>query len=518
MKSEFGPLKALKKFWGGLSSTQKLISSIFLSLSVVLLIVVSVVATRPQMAVLFSGLQANDAGAIISKLQEQGIKYKVDGSTIEVPQKNVNELRIKLASEGLPESGNVGFELFDKTNLGMTEFSQKLNYQRALQGELAKTIEGIDGIEACRVHIAMPEKSIFLDKQSDTTASVVIKLRTGKKLSDDETAGIVHLVASAVENLKASNITVVDTRGNMLSEPGEDITGLDARMSATQLRIKEQYENQVIQDIQTMLTQILGPNKSIVRVNARINCDRLETDRETYLPSGSGQPIASSTEETKEIYSNGAGGSIMNASSNIPVSASGKGSYERTETNNKYDISKTVEHMIKSPGQIEKLSVAVVVDDKVGSDEIPAIRNAVMTAAGIDLTRGDQIAIERINFDTSAATQEDKAMKALAARNMYVSYGTKAAGVILLLAFLYILWRIIGQIKSPSGEITVEDITPDRMRALNEYRASLGSSGSENGGAGIGSGSSSPNATQQLMGDASPEEIARVLREWMSEK
>lgn len=523
MKFNFGPLKVLKNFWGTLNSTQKLISSIFLSLSIVLLVVVSIIASRPQMSVLFSGLQANDAGTIISKLQEQGINYKVDGSSIQVPEKDVHELRIKLASEGLPENGNVGFELFDKSNLGMTEFSQKLNYQRALQGELAKTIDGIEGVEVSRVHLALPEKSLFLDKGNDPSASIVLKLRSGKKLNADETAGIVHLVASSVENLKPNNITVVDTRGNLLSEPGDDLTGLDARLSTTQLKIKQEYENQVIQDIQTMLAQIVGPDKSIVRVNAKINCDRQETSKEIYQPGGAGQPVASSTQETKEIYgnSNGPASSKMPAAlTGVAGSPSGKGGYERTETNSKFQVSKTIDHIVKSPGQIEKLSVAVVVDDKVSNDKIPSIRNAVMIAAGIDLTRGDQIAVERINFDTTAAKQEEKDMRSLAARDMYMSYGAKAAGILLLLGFLMFLRKIIGQIKSPStADVTVEDITPNHLNALRGYTAALETSGQANlsGAANPAVDNSAAVVAEQVIADTSPEDIARVLRQWMSE-
>jgi flagellar M-ring protein FliF len=248
--------------------------------STVLLIVVSMVATRPHMVVLFSGVKPEDAGAIVAKLQETKVPYEVDGTTIKVPEKSVYETRIQLASAGLPQSGTVGFEIFDKTSLmGMTEFSQRVSYQRAIQGELTRTINQIENIVDSKVIIAIPEESVYSQNDKKPTASVTVKLKPGNTLDSDKVAGIVHLVSSAVEGLEASRVTVVDMNGNMLSEATDDPTGIDPRMSSTQLKLKREYERVVEQDIQSMLERVLGPSKAIVRANAKINFDRKEENR-----------------------------------------------------------------------------------------------------------------------------------------------------------------------------------------------------------------------------------------------
>jgi flagellar M-ring protein FliF len=244
---KLGPVQTLIKIWNAMTSTQRFMSVAFLSLSIVLLLIVSVIASRPKMDVLYSGLAADDAGAVINKLQEQGIPYEIsgNGSVIKVPSNKVAELKIAMAAQGLPQSGTVGFEIFDKNTFGMTEFSQRVQYQRAIQGELARTISQLDAVSAARVHITIPSPTVFKNEDSKPSASVVVKLRPGRDLETESVAGIVHLVASSVEGLRPENVTVVDTHGNVLSAAVRDATGLDPRLSASQLQLKSQYEQQL---------------------------------------------------------------------------------------------------------------------------------------------------------------------------------------------------------------------------------------------------------------------------------
>lgn len=504
--SKLGPVQAFSKFWGTLSNTQRFVTAVFLSTSIALLLVVSVVATRPKMTVLFSGLQPEDSGTIIAKLQETKIPYEVDGSAIKVPAKDVYETRMQLASQGLPEGGTIGFEIFDKTNLGMTEFTQKLNYQRALQGELSRTIDQIDSVSQSRVHIAIPEESVFVDNEKAPTASVILKLRSGNRMSSDQVGGIVRLVSAAVEGLTPNHVTVVDTDGNMLSEPTDDVTGMDPRMSSSQLRLKTQYEQQVQQDIQSMLERVLGANKAVVRVNAKINFDRKERNSETYEPAATNDPAGAnkgvliSEERLEETY-NGSGG-------RPPASVAGReGGYERIENNAKYDVSKTTEHVMTAPGQVEKMSVAVMVDGKVDSSKITSIENVVSTAAGIDPERGDKVTVESMAFDDSAIKKQAKEMEAVASKSTYLTLGKNVGGVLLLFGFLFFLKGMLKQIKVQIPEpTTVEQLSAAPAGAVQGYDATPHAMNAASG------------AVSSSVGQAPPQEVAKALRTWIGEQ
>lgn len=512
MEQKLAPLQALAKFWGSLNDAQRFVTAAFISLSIVLLVVVSVVATRPGMEVLFSGLQPSDSGAIVAKLQENKIPYEVEGTTIKVPRKHVHEMRMQLASQGLPQGGSVGFEIFDKNNLGMTEFSQRVSYQRALQGELSRTINQLGGVEQSRVHVAVPEPSVFADREKQATASVVLKLRPGTRLDSDQVGGIVHLVSSAVEGLKPNYVTVVDTNGNVLSEPSDEATGLDPRLSASQLKLKREHERQIEKNIQSMLERALGPNKAIVRVNARMNFDRTETDKETYVPVGAAggatTGVLLSEQRLTESYGAGSGteGGRAGVPSNLPPrsgrsmpTATG-GSYQRTETTSKYEVSKTSEHIVRAPGQIERLSVAVMVDGKVDGAKIPAIRNAVSTAAGIDPDRDDRITIESIKFDDSAVKAEEEEMSSLAARSTYLAVAKTLGAIALLAAFVFFLKGMLKQVSISIPPVTVQEVPPGQIAAGGYRPPAAGGDG-----------------TLASMEQVEPEEVARVLRKWMTE-
>jgi len=507
------PFQAFVKFWETLNTAQRFVTALFISLSIMLLCVISVVATRPQMAILFSGLEPEDAGAIIAKLQENKIPYEVDGSAIKVPKKHVHEMRMQLASQGLPQGGTVGFEIFDKTSFGMTEFAQRLNYQRALQGELSRTINQINGVLASRVHIAMPSETIFKDEEKVATASVVVKLRPGASLTSEQVAGIVHLVSAAVEGLKPNRVTVVDTNGNLLSESGDESTGLDPRLSSAQLRMKREHERQLEKDIQAMLERVVGPNRAIVRVNTRINFDRTETNSEVYNPVGNtGKGVVLSEETLSETYgglSNAVGG-VVGIAANVRQgaggsrSAVGEGRYERREVTNKYGVSHISERTIKAPGRVEDISVAVMVDEKVDPIKIPAIRNAVATAVGIDPkqpTSSSKITVERVAFDDSAIKAEEKEMQAMASKATYVSVGKTVGAVVLLFGFLLFLKKMLSGITVSIPErVTVEEIPVPSASVAEAYTQSGATA-----------------AVRAGTSEAEPEEIARTVRKWLSE-
>jgi len=515
--AKLGPIQAAGRFWASLTSTQRFITAIFAVTSIVLLVLVSIIATRPRMGVLFSGLEADDAGAIVARLQERKIEYDLEGggSVIKVPAKDVYKTRLALASSGLPQGSNVGFEIFDKASLGMTEFAQRMNYQRALQGELARTIGQLDQVEQSRVHLAIPEPSVFEDKEKHPAASVIVKLRPGGQLAPEQVGGIVHLVSSAVEGMKPNYVTVVDTRGNVLSEASDSTDALDARLSATQLQLKREHEHQIEKNIQSMLERVAGPNKAIVRVNAKVNFDRRETDSEIYRPLAENKGVVLSEERVEESY-NGSSGTVGG-----PVGVRGNirrqsvtaregepGGYRRVETNSKYQVSRTTEHVIKAPGTVEQLSVAVMLDGKVDQSRIPAIRSAVEAAAGVDLTKGDKVIVESVPFDDTALKEEAKEMKAAAARETFLSYGKTAAGVLLLFGFLFFLRGMLRQIKigvpagvtSPLGSVQVASAADAPAAKLAPEAAPA------------------PLDPSAVLAQAKPEDVAKVVKEWISKQ
>ncbi|MDO8585660.1 MAG: flagellar basal-body MS-ring/collar protein FliF [Armatimonadota bacterium] len=538
--SKLGPVQAVSQFWKSLTSPQKLITAMFVAAAVVLMGVVSVVAARPRMEVLFSGLQAEDAGAIVAKLQERKIDYQIDsgGSAIMVPAKNVHELRMQMAADRLPQGGVVGFEIFDKTNLGMTEFAQRLQYQRALQGELARTINQIDRVSQARVHIAIPERNLFDKEEKHPQASIVVKLKPGGTLAEDQVAGIVHLVASAVEGLEPNNVTIIDTRGNVLSEANDSNSPFDARLSATQLHVKQSHERDLQKNIESMLERVLGPNKAIVRVSAKVNFDQKETSCETFEPVKAGAQRGTTTEtgqsvdgykgvltseqRMQETYAPGSGpgaaspmvggapgrvGGIAGVTSNtrpggtVTASETSNG-YTREETTSKYEVSKTTEHVVQTPGAIEQISVAVMLDHKVGLDQVPAIRRVVEASAGIDAKRGDKVIVESVPFDDTAAKEEDKEMAAVASRETYTSVGKTALGVLLLGGFLFFLKGMLRQVK-----IGAPELNPGQPRRQQTAVAAALIPMA----AGV---SAAPVPTGPR--EQTPEDVAQVVKEWLS--
>lgn len=365
--------------------------------------------SRTRYATLFSGLSEKDAGAIVAKLQEAKVPYQVAGEgAVQVPEERVRELRLQMASAGLPQGGSVGFEIFDQNRLGLSEFQEKLNYRRALQGELERTIAQLTQIEQARVHIALPERQLFAEQQEQPTASVILKLRPGARLGQSECSAITHLVASSVEGLPQGNVTVVDTNGVLLSGTGEDALGGPGvggdPAAVTQLRFRKQVERQIEGDLQSLLDRALGAGKAVVRVSADLDFSQRQTQEETYQPESDGHGVLESEHENRETYQ-GAGrlGGVPGLRSNqgAPMAAAvpgGGGNYERVETQNQYRVSKRVETTTNTPGQVKRLSLAIFIDEKVPMEEVYKLQDALGAAAGLDTERGDRIVVQRLPF------------------------------------------------------------------------------------------------------------------------
>lgn len=280
-----------------LSPNKRLVVGGVVLLSILFFSMLIVVANKTDYRPLFANLTSEDAGEIIKKLKEQKVPYQIagDGKAILVPSDKVYDLRLSMASDGLPQGGGVGFEIFDRKNFGVTEFVQKLNYQRALQGELSRTISQLAGVEQARVHLALPEKTIFKDSEKPPTASVILKMKSNRQLRENEVQGISHLVASAIEGMDPDQVTVLDSRGKILSKGGSSDSG--NKMTSTMLEMQRNYEKNLEERLQSLLDKAVGSGKSVARVTAAFDFKQVEKFEEKYDPES---PVVRSEQRSEE--------------------------------------------------------------------------------------------------------------------------------------------------------------------------------------------------------------------------
>ncbi len=376
------------------------------------------IANRIEFKPLFANLSNEDAGEIVKKLKEQKIPYRIaaDGKAVLVPAEKVYDLRLSLASEGLPQGGGVGFEIFDRKNFGMTEFVQKLNYQRALQGELTRTISQLVGIEQARVHLALPDKSLFKENEKIATASVVLRMKSGKVLRESEVQGIVHLVASSVEGLDSEQVTVLDSRGKVLSRSGpSDITG---KLTSTMMETQRSYEKNLEERLQSLLDKAVGAGKSVARVTAVLNFKQVEKVEERYDPEA--QVVRSEKRSEQKDGTSTTAGGIPGVQSNMGKAnaslATAGGGTKKDESFN-YEINRSSSKIIEPVGNLTKLSVAILVDGKYEADvaakagqtpklkytprspeELKKIEALVRGSVGYSEERGDQLTVVNVPF------------------------------------------------------------------------------------------------------------------------
>jgi flagellar M-ring protein FliF len=382
------------------------------------------VANKTDYRPLFANLSSDDAGEIVKKLKEQKVPYQFseDGKAILVPSDKVYDLRLSLASDGLPQGGGVGFEIFDRKNFGMTEFVQKLNYQRALQGELSRTISQIAGVESARVHLAIPEKALFKDAEKPATASVVLKMRSNRGLREGEVQGVVHLVASSIEGMEPENVTVLDSRGKMLSasSPADPTSKLTGAMQETQRNFEKNEEEK----LQSLLDKVVGSGRSVARVSASFETKQVEKYEEHYDPDNSAVRSEQRSDEKGGSSSTASG--VPGVQTNLGRANAGStttgGGSKSDETLN-YEVSRSTARTTQPAGSLGKVSVAILVDGNYvlppGSkpeakpkyqprspDEMQKIEALVKSAVGFNQERGDQVTVANIPFNETDEGQE----------------------------------------------------------------------------------------------------------------
>lgn len=405
-------------------------------------------AGRERYVPLFTNLEMREAAEIVAKLKEQKVPYQLvaDGTTILVPEKRVYDLRLEVAGSGLLSGSGVGFELFDKTQLGMTDTQWHLNYLRALQEELRRTIVQYEQVEQARVHLVIPQPSVFLEEARPASAAVLLRLRPMARLNPEQVRSIMYLVASSVEGMRPEDVRVVDTHGQVLSEGvlPESAEGEATLAGARQQELKRSFEQGLERRIQQKLETILGPGNVVAMVTAELDFDRREVTRLEYDDNG-----AVRSEQLVQEQGTSSGGAPLppvgdvnrQPETYLQSSGAGQASYNRSQTTRNYELGKTEEKVVYAPGRLQRLTTAVVVNGPLDAGTQQQIQNVVAAATGFNNARGDQIAVMSMPFDRSYQAQMEQEMaQAEAARqrreNLERYLRWAMLGAALLLAFV----------------------------------------------------------------------------------
>ena len=401
---------------------------------IAVMVVVWLWSKQPDYRILFSNYSDKDGGAIVAALEQMNVPFKFSdgGSAILVPAEHVHEARLKLASQGLPKGGNVGFELLENQKFGVSQFVEQVNFQRALEGELEKSIQSVDAVDVARVHLAIPKSSVFVRDQLKPTASVLLNLRGGRTLDNRQVSAIVHLVASSVPELPAENVTIVDQNGNLLSDTSKQ-DGQD-HIDPSKLKYIEELQRKIAQRVESIITPIVGANNVRAEASAEIDFSTVEQAAESYKPNQKPDDIVVRSTQTNESQNTntstgGVPGALSNQppapataplTSNDPNAAGGANgtpsSSQRSATTN-YEVDKTIRYVQQPMGNIKRLTVAVVVNHKsvVGKDgktttraltdaEKTQISDLTKQAMGFDEDRGDKISV--VNSPFASETPE----------------------------------------------------------------------------------------------------------------
>lgn len=445
---------------------QKIAAPVLIAFCVWAVVYASKVATAPDYTVLYSDLSSGDAGAVVQRLKEMKIAYKLDGSSISVsPAGQVHELRLSLASEGLPKTGSVGFELFDGTNFATTTLGEMVKRQRALQGELERTIMSLDAVVAARVHISQPEKTIFAKQAQEPGASVLLKLKPGSELDKKQIKGITNFVAGGIEGLKPENVTIIDEFGNLLSTRPEESDDFGA--DATRLQYLREVERGYMQRIETMLAKVIGPGKVVARVTAELDFSSSEREEESYDPGGRVMRSERSIEEGSGTEQRGGiPGVVSNLSNDPKALAQQEGATEqnsRRENVKNFEISRAVTRSAQARGKVVRLSTAVLVDGKVAEtpeidgegkttgktnksyealtpEMLSQVESIVKSAVGFDSTRGDVVTVENVPFFAPDESLQAELAKAYQT-DQYLKFGGMMVPVFALALFVLFVLR-----------------------------------------------------------------------------
>ena len=435
----------------GYSRNQKIVAVAAVAAVVVAVLFVTRMSGGVESSPLYTNLSAEDAATVTTALEEQGVAYELaaNGTTIMVPSDQVDQLRLDLAATALPSDSKVGYGVLDDQGLTSSEFSQQVGYQRAMEGELSKTIESIDVVDTAVVHLAIPDDGAFALDDQKASASVLVRTERGQTLGDDQVRAVVNLVASSIQGLSPDAVTVADSDGNVLAAPGQQLTGGGGAGSSR--RQTQQFEADLQASLGSLLTTVVGNKGSHVTVAANLDYDQTNIARETFEapPAGpDGQPLRTEASTRNETYTGGAAqaSGVLGPDTPAAATAGGDSEYSLDQDDVRYAVNRVVETTNEAPGAIERLSVAVLVDEtKVTPTQLPQLTAALTAAAGIEAERGDVLEVTRTSFDTSAEAATEAELDAAEAevgtaddtiRNLVLVAAVLLVAVATLVAYL----------------------------------------------------------------------------------
>lgn len=447
-------LKSIWSKWKALS-TYKKISIIVLIVGLILSsIFLAAYINKTSYDILYTNLEPEVSAKIIEKLKTDGVSYRVEGNSILVPKDKAAELRMSNASE--LQSLNTGFEIFDESKFGVTDTEAKIMYQRALEGELARSIESLEEVERARVHLSIPDESVFARDTQEAKASVIVKVKALNTLREDQVKAIIALVSGSVKNLPQKNVQVLDSDANLLSQDIYDDTNTSGTVSATkQQEYEREFEKRLQNDVKGMLEEVFGQGNVAVKINSDLNFDSKQITTITFDKDNVVQrSIKTVTEKSSD--STGSGGASSTGTdaqfdtTQYPATSQGNGTstYENKDETINNEIGQVEETTIKAPGEVTRMTVSVVIDGTLNDTEKSEIRNIVATAVGFNEDRGDSINISAIPFNTEKQDEIDKELAAMEEAEqraqrvkLYTRIGIGAASLILLIVLLSIYSR-----------------------------------------------------------------------------
>ena len=509
-------------FWNALKVWQKI--SVIAAALIVLGILGALIffTGRTDFQPLFAGLEVEDQAAIVDYLRENNIQYRIDPSAnaILTPASSLYETRLTLAQMGLPKGGSTGFEIFDDSKMGMSEFQQRISYIRAIEGELARTISRMAQIESARVSVVIPEQRLFLEQQKPSTASVLLQLKNGANLAANQVKAIIHLVAHSVDGLDPAEVTVVDTTGRILSDMVSDSMILytqDGKNSITsvQRELERQHENELERKVKVMLEHVFGPGSAVVRVKVELDFDKRTNSYIEYTPNPeTGTGVPRSTERIEESYTgqsqpvDGTPGTTTNIPGYAINASTAESDYNKSNATTNYEISTRKGDQVVTPGGVRRMSASVLIDDKNGDIDdlrIEGLREVISSALGLNPQRGDTLVVRAMKFSTAFADNMAEEMRR--DRMQRIITGAVAIFLVILFALALLFWWIrrrraqlaVQEIEAEGRKVpTIQEMltSPDLLAFQGEMAV----------------------LEEQLKAYAKnhPEEIANLVNEWLT--
>ncbi|MBE3587836.1 MAG: flagellar M-ring protein FliF [Thermoanaerobacteraceae bacterium] len=501
-------LTAFKERWQALPRSRQVLFAAAAAGLLATVVYLGLVIAQPRYAPLFTGLQPKEAGKIAEELKNMKVPYRLEdqGKTITVPEKQVYSTRIQLASKGVLANSGTGFELFDQQKFGVTDFEQQVNYQRALEGELGRTIAGLSEVEQARVHLVLPKESLFLDNQVEPSASILLKLKSD--LKPEQVKGIMDLVVGSVQGMKPENVHIIDSEGNVLSDnlALADERAKLAKLSLDQYQVRRQYEKELETRIQQMLARILGPNKAVAMVTADLDFDQRQTTTTTVQP---GQTLSQQT-VTESGSGTGIGGAPGTPTGlpgqTVPALTGGNSQYQKQQTTTNYQLGSQQQTLVPAPGNLRRLSVAVVLNGNYSAPQVQQVQDMVMAAVGFQQNRGDQINVTAMPFDTSYLdqVQREMARPGLTLADLKKYWPVAVGAAVLLLGLLLLLFFFIRRRRRMAALEAEEEALPAEVTGLQPLPEGA---------------PPPPGARQQVreMAREKPSQVAEILKLWLKE-